>query len=239
MTQPFRALLLAAGFGTRLRPITLQTPKCLVPIGGEPLLKRWLKKLELAGCNSVLINTHYLAEQVESFLKSWQSDTMSVMAVHEQELLGTAGTLLANQEFFKGATGVVIHADNAMAGDMKDFLAGHRQRQTGCKLTMLTFSSNTPSSCGIVEVDTHQVVQAFHEKIPKPPGNRANGALYAFEQDFLDHLNLMNPRPSDFSTEVIPSLLGRIQTWHTRQTYLDIGTPESLTSAQQLLRHSA
>ena len=61
MTQPFRALLLAAGLGTRLRPITLDTPKCLVPIGGEPLLGRWLRTLEIAGCDSVLINTHYLA----------------------------------------------------------------------------------------------------------------------------------------------------------------------------------
>ena len=64
MKKPFRALLLAAGLGTRLRPITLETPKCLVPIGGEPLLGRWLRQLELAGCEAVLINTHYLADQV-------------------------------------------------------------------------------------------------------------------------------------------------------------------------------
>ena len=67
MTQTFRALLLAAGLGTRLRPLTMQTPKCLVPIGGEPLLGHWLRKLELAGCDSVLVNTHYLAEQVKAF----------------------------------------------------------------------------------------------------------------------------------------------------------------------------
>lgn len=235
MTQPFRALLLSAGLGTRLRPITLHTPKCLVPIGGEALLGRWLRKLELAGCDSVLVNTHYLAEQVEAFLKSWQSSTMTVQTVHEPELLGTAGTLITNQEFFKGATGLLIHADNAMAGDVKDFLAAHRQRQSICQLTMLTFKTDIPSSCGIVEIDNHQVVQAFHEKLLMPPGNRANGALYAFEQDFLDHLNLMKPIPSDFSTEVIPRLLGRIQSWHTHHAYLDIGTPESLTSAQQLL----
>ena len=236
MTQPFRALLLAAGLGTRLRPITLRTPKCLVPIGGEPLLGRWLRKLELAGCNSVLINTHYLAEEVETFLKSWQSSAMTVQTVHEPDLLGTAGTLLANLEFFRGSTGLLIHADNAMEEDLKDFLAAHRQRQSYCQLTMLTFETNSPSSCGIVEIDHQLVVQAFHEKMPEPPGNTTNGALYAFEQDFLDHLNLMNPIPNDFSTEVISKFLGRIQTWHTQQEYLDIGTPHSLTLAQQLLR---
>ena len=99
MTRSFRALLLAAGLGTRLRPITLHTPKCLVPIKGEPLLGHWLRKLEIAGCDSVLINTHYLADQVEAFLKGWQSSTMVVQTVHEPQLLGTAGTLLANQAF--------------------------------------------------------------------------------------------------------------------------------------------
>ena len=101
MKEHFRALLLAAGLGTRLRPITLDTPKCLVPIGGKPLLGHWLRKLELSGCESVLINTHYLAEQVEIFLKSWKSPTMDVQTVHEPVLLGTAGTLLANQGFSK------------------------------------------------------------------------------------------------------------------------------------------
>ncbi len=236
MRQPFRALLLAAGLGTRLRPITLDTPKCLVNIGGEPLLGRWLRQLEIGGCESVLINTHYLARQVETFLESWQSSTMAVNTVHEPKLLGTAGTLLANQEFFRDATGLLIHADNAMAGDIKKFLAAHRARKPCCLLTMLTFNTDTPSSCGIVEIDDHQVIQAFHEKITGPPGNRANGALYAFEQVFLDHLNLMNQRPSDFSTEVIPKLIGRIQTWHTNEAYLDIGTPEALLLAQKLMR---
>jgi mannose-1-phosphate guanylyltransferase len=71
MSRPLRALLLSAGLGTRLRPLTLYTPKCLVPIGGYPLLGRWLRKLEQAGCKAVLVNTHYLAEQVEAYLQSW------------------------------------------------------------------------------------------------------------------------------------------------------------------------
>ena len=100
---------------------------------------------------------------------------------------------------------------------------------------MLTFKTTTPHSCGIVEIDGQNVVQAFYEKVVNPPSNRANGALYAFDRDFLDQLNLMNPAPSDFSTEVIPKLMGRIQTWQIHDTYLDIGTPEALTSAQQLL----
>ena len=63
-----KALLLAAGLGTRLRPLTLKTPKCLVEIDGTPLLGIWLEKLNKIGCHEVLINTHYLNEKVENYL---------------------------------------------------------------------------------------------------------------------------------------------------------------------------
>ena len=235
MSRPLRALLLAAGLGTRLRPLTLHTPKCLVSIGGVPLLGRWLRQLEKAGCEAVLVNTHYLTEQVEAYLQGWHSTTMSVDTVHEPELRGTAGTLLANQGFFSGCTGLLIHADNAMAEGLRPFLAAHHNRQAECLLTMLTFTTSTPSSCGILEIDDRHIAVGFHEKVCDPPGNRANGALYAFEPPLLDHLNRMALPPSDFSTEVIPKLMGRIQTWHSDQAYLDIGTPEALAKAQQLL----
>ena len=71
-----------------------------------------------------------------------------------------------------------------MAGDIGEFLKSHNEREPFCQLTMLTFETDTPSSCGIVEIDDELVVQAFHEKVVDAPGNRANGALYAFEAEF-------------------------------------------------------
>ena len=237
MKQPIRALLLAAGFGTRLRPLTKTTPKCLMSIAGQPLLGHWLKNLEACGCTDALINTHYLAEQVHEYLNKRPKGGMGIHSIYETKLLGTAGTLLANKDFFKGSTGLLIHADNATDFDLRELIEAHHQRQDGCLITMLTFNTDNPSSCGIVEIDDQHIVQAFHEKIAEPPGYRANGALYAFGQEFLEYLNLMNPMPSDFSTEVIPKLLGRIQTKHTNRTYLDIGTPETLSLAQKIMRH--
>ena len=235
MSRPLRALLLAAGRGTRLRPITLHTPKCLVPVAGEPLLGRWLRQLENSGCEAVLINTHYHADQVEAFLQERPAGLMHVHTIHEPELLGTAGTLLASRSFFEDATGLLIHADNAMAGDLKGLLASHAARPAHCLLTMLTFRTDQPRSCGIVATDESGVVSAFHEKVADPPGDCANGALYAFDPEFVEFLARMQPAPRDFSTEVIPTLMGRIQTWHTDQPYLDIGTPQTLAAAQELL----
>jgi len=154
MSSPLRALLLAAGLGTRLRPITEHTPKCLVRVAGEPLLGRWLRQLDAAGCEAVLINTHHLAEKVQAFLDAWQlsgkTAGMAVQSVHEPRLLGTAGTLIANQGFFTGSTGLLIHADNAMAGNLDGLLDAHRRRPEECLLTMLTFRTHQPQSCGIV-----------------------------------------------------------------------------------------
>jgi mannose-1-phosphate guanylyltransferase len=229
MSRTLRPLLLAAGPGTRLRPLTLHTPKCLVPIGGEPLLGRWLRQLDEAGCEAVLVNTHYLAEQVEAYLESWQSPTMDVRTVHEPELLGTARTLLLNQSFFSNYTGLLIHSDNAMAEGLRPFIDVHDNRQAVCLLTMLTFTTGTPSTCGIVELDDQHIVQGFYEKVMNPPGNKPNGALC------FQAIPAVAPSPIDFSTEVIPSLMGRIQTWHNDQSYLDIGTPEALATAKQVL----
>jgi mannose-1-phosphate guanylyltransferase len=232
--KPLRALLLAAGFGTRLRPLTLHTPKCLVPIGGQPLLAHWLHQLELISTEAALVNTHYLADQVEEFLISWQQGSMRLKRSYEPSLLGTAGSLLANQEFFTGYTGLLIHADNFSEADLGQLLAAHYQRPAGCLLTMLTFTTPRPSSCGIVEIDEEGIVVGFHEKVAEPPGNRANGALYVFDQQFLDWLAAHHPNASDFSTEVLPHCLGSIYTWHTSSLYIDIGTPEALAEAESI-----
>jgi len=230
-----RAILLAAGLGTRLRPITLQTPKCLVSVGGQPLLERWLRQLEKAGCKEAIINTHYLAKQVENFLQDRPPSNMIIKTSYETKLLGTAGTLLANKSFFEDGTGLLIHADNAMEDDLGTFLTAHKARHSDCLLTMLTFNTDNPRSCGIVNCNSNGVIDAFYEKVDNPPGNRANGALYAFDQLFLDYLSSIDPEPSDFSTEVLPTMLGRMQACHTKGHYLDIGTPAALAKAQTVI----
>lgn len=99
-----KAILLAAGFGTRLRPLTNAIPKCLVPIKGKPLLQIWIERLTGSGIGPFLINTHYLAEQVNALIGSSPFKD-KVTLVHENKLLGTAGTLIDNLDFFPGETG--------------------------------------------------------------------------------------------------------------------------------------
>ncbi|WP_071839806.1 nucleotidyltransferase family protein [Synechococcus sp. KORDI-100] len=229
-----KTLLLAAGYGTRLQPITNKTPKCLVEVGGRPLLEHWLRLMESAKCDKILINTHYLSEQVNSFLQRRSKGSVPIKVTHEKELLGTAGTLIENRRFFGSGTGMMVHVDNMAFLNIDSLIEAHQDRPKGCLLTMLTFSTPNPSECGIVELDKNGVVQRFHEKSKNPPGNIANGAVYLFEKDLLDYMETTSAKISDFSTEVLPNLEGRIYTVHTDHPYIDIGTPERLSLARSL-----
>jgi mannose-1-phosphate guanylyltransferase len=226
-----RALLLAAGLGTRLRPITDHIPKCLVPVHGKPLLEYWLDLLLPNGIDRILLNTHYLPDEVRSYVRSsrWRD---RVTLVHEDELLGTGGTVLGNREFFEGAPFLVAHADNLTRFDVGAFLARHQNRPAGTEITMMTFETDAPRSCGIVEEDTRGVVTAFHEKVDNPPGNHANAAVYIFEPGVLAFLDSLGRKVIDLSTEVMPHFMGRICTYHNHGYHRDIGNPESLRLAE-------
>jgi len=226
-----RALLLAAGLGTRLRPLTDDIPKCLIPIHGKPLLGHWLDLLLPNGIESVLINTHYLADQVRTFIAAspWHE---RVVLTHEDVLLGTGGTVLRNGDFLRGGSFMVAHADNLTRFDVGAFIAHHRRRPPGTGITMMTFEADDPRSCGIVEEDERGMVVAFHEKVPNPPGNRANAAVYIFEPSVLDFLAGTGKDIIDLSTEVLPHFMGRIYTFHNADYHRDIGNLESLAKAE-------
>lgn len=226
-----RAMLLCAGKGTRLLPLTEVLPKCLMPIGGRPLLGYWLKTLTDAGVDRILVNLHHHAELVQDYIDA-SPYARSVSTVHEPDLLGTAGTLLANRDFFGDATVLLAHGDNLTAFDPKEMHTAHRGRSAGCEITMMTFVTPDPRSCGIVETDTRGVVVAFHEKVASPPGNNANGAVYFLESTMFEFLRRVGKPTIDFSTEVIPHFMGRIFTSHNRNYHRDIGTPQSLVMAQ-------
>ena len=125
MIKPIKAIILAAGEGKRLRPLTLSVPKCLVKIEQKSLLQIWLEKLSKLGCKDVLINTHYLHEQVNEFLDNYKSEGMNISVCYEKELLGTAGTLVNNINFFKDSIGLVLHADNMTDDDLHHLVLKH------------------------------------------------------------------------------------------------------------------
>ena len=236
MRKPIKSLLLSAGLGTRLRPLTFKIPKCLVEINNKPIMGYWFDNLENINVDTVLVNTHFLREKVDKFIKNESNRKFKIITTYEENLLGTAGTLISNKEIFVNSTCILIHADNFTTFNLKYLLDAHYKRPENCLITMLTFKTKTPETCGIVEVDSLGVVQSFSEKSSNPPGNLANGAVYVFEDDLLNLLIKNHPNAFDFSIDIIPNLIGKIFTYQTNEPFIDIGTKSTLDEARILAK---
>jgi len=230
-----RAVLLAAGLGTRLRPLTLTTPKCLVPIHGKPLLEYWFEHIFAACIERALVNTHWLPEKVEAYLAAspWFD---RVDLVYEPELLGTGGTVLANREWLGQGPYLVAHADNLTDFDLATLVGVHENRPSGCVMTMLAFRTDMPKTCGILGLRADGIVESFHEKVENPPGNLANAAVYVCEPEVTAFMGSLGKSFIDLSTEVIPHYMGRILSYETSGYHRDIGNPEALALAEKEFR---
>ncbi|REL26052.1 nucleotidyltransferase family protein [Thalassotalea euphylliae] len=230
-----KAILLAAGLGTRLKPLTDTMPKCLVPIKGKPLLAYWLEKLDALGVTEILINLHYLSEKVAAFIATSPYKS-KVTLIKEDKLLGTAGTLVANKEFWQNEETLVIHADNFCMSDLQAFVKDHQKRINQTDASLLLFETEQPSACGIVKLNQDNVIVEFHEKVPNPPGKLASGALFIFSPNVYSKYfqNLDNSVYRELSIDIIPQMVDHLNGWQSDLPYLDIGTPEMLEKANNL-----
>ncbi len=155
-----------------------------------------------------------------------------VRTVYEDPILGTGGTLLQNRNFVGNEPVMLIHADNLCLADFSAYLRAHENRPPKTEITMMIFSTPTPESCGIVALDEEGVVQAFYEKVVNPPGNLANAAVYILQPVVIDFLAGLGKSFVDFSTEVLPFYMNKINTFFNTLYHRDIGTIESFLAAQ-------
>jgi mannose-1-phosphate guanylyltransferase len=231
MMKVKKAILLSAGFGTRLRPLTNTLPKCLVPINGKPLLQIWLEQLTENGIEEFLINSHYLSEQVQKFIEHSEFKNQ-VTIFHEPELLGTLGTLKSTLGFWKNESVLIAHADNLCLCSWQKFQQKFFSNSDDVLGTMMVFNTDRPKSCGIIEYNDSGLITAFHEKVENPPSNLANAAIYLFHPRLSKLIEQSTPQESDISLHFIPKLLGKLNFWQTDGYLRDIGCLESLAKAE-------
>lgn len=224
------ALLLAGGLGTRLRPLTDHVPKCLVPVGGRPLLDWWRDALDAAGVRRARINTHHLPDPVREWIRA--SNARGGVRFDERfepVLLGSAGTITANRDLADDADLVVIvYADNLSTVDLAAAVAFHQGHAD--PFTMVLFECEEPRRCGIAELAPDGRIRSFIEKPQDPRGNLANAGIYvvdaALYREMADRLGF------DVAFDLLPSLAGRMRGFVHRGYHRDIGTPESLRQAE-------
>lgn len=220
-----KAFLLAAGVGSRLRPLTDTTPKCLIGIGEKPLLDRWLDALAKAGVDEVLVNLHHHADQVRAHVAA-RSGGPLVRLVHEPELLGSAGTLRVNRDFVAGQDlFLAVNADNLTDFDPGVLVDAYRP-----PATLTAFRAPDPTQCGILDVDDDGLVRAFVEKPSDPPSDLANAGVYAFHPDVIDLVD--DVHPADIGFHLLPHLVGSARVIPLEGYFTDIGTPDALARAR-------
>jgi histidinol-phosphate phosphatase family protein len=227
-----KAFLLAAGKGTRLRPLTDWTPKCLLTVAGRTLLDTWLDALADAGVTRAAINTHHLADRVREHLErtSGGNGRPVVEVLHEPELLGSAGTLAAHPDFADDADDVIlIYADNFSSVDLGEMLAFHRTH--GGPVTMLLHRAANPRACGIVSLDEVGRVVSFVEKPDQPESDLANAGVYIVSREAYREMAAAGA--FDLAHEVLPRFVGRMWGWLGAEYHRDVGTPESLAAARR------
>ena len=224
-----KAFLLAAGVGSRLRPLTDAKPKCLLEVGGRALLDRWLDAFDRAGVDEVLVNLHHLPGVVRLHLAG-RTGPPRVRTFFEPELLGSAGTLLANrqwveeEEFF-----LACYADNLTDFELRSLIEAHRER--GAAATLAVFHSENPSAGGVVELDAGGRVIGFVEKPSEPVCDLTNAGMYAFGPGVIDEID--DRLPQDIGYDLMPRLVGRARAVLVEGYFRDIGTPDAYRRARE------
>jgi len=226
-----KVLLLAAGLGTRLRPLTHKLPKCLIPIAGRPLLDYWFDRLADAGLHDVLVNNHHLPDLVRRYIAEKNAGgTFRVTEAYEPELLGSAGTVHANRAYADDADClVIVYADNLSTLDLAAVLGFHADH--GDPFTMVLFHTPYPTKCGIAQLDAAGRVVEFVEKPEFPKSDLANAGVYVVSADAFREIADMDA--FDVGFDVLPAFVGRMRGWVWNGYHRDIGTIESLEQAQR------
>jgi mannose-1-phosphate guanylyltransferase len=225
-----RGLILAAGLGTRLRPLTEAVPKPLISIGGETLLDRWVRALTRAGAQKIRVNTHHLRDQMAEHL-AWLDK--HIEEAHEPELLGSAGAIAANRDFVQdGDTVIVACADGLTDMDLAEMLTFHDQH--GGPFTIALFYSPHPERCGTVTMDDGGTVTSFVEKPEEPETDLVNAGVYVMSADGYREIADMDGR--DLGYDILPFLVGRMRGFVWNGYYRDIGTYEDLILAREEVR---
>ncbi len=224
-----KAMILAAGKGSRLHPITDSLPKALVPVAGVPLIAYLVRWLCSHNIDEVVVNTHHLGEQIETFLGDGADFGALIHYSPEKELIGTAGSIKKAERFFDNSNSFVVHYGDVLTDfdltKMMDFHLAHNGIAT-----LALVRTDKPWESGMVQLNSSGKVRGFLEKPPAGStfGGLLNGGTYILKKEILDYI----PEQDfyDFGHDLFPKLLSLNNPIFgyvlDKSAYLlDIGTP--------------
>jgi len=229
-----KAIIIAGGEGTRLRPLTYWKPKPLLPLLGKSLIERQIEKLREAGIQDIIINVGYQAESFENKFKNDSRITLS----REFTPLGTAGAVKLAEPLFRDTSDVIVlNADILTTVDFRSLINYHRM--TKSDVTLFSVKVEDPSRFGLILArQGYNDVEAFLEKMPLSQAQTytsdfyINGGIYIMKSHLFGHF--AENQPLSFEKEVFPTLIVKgykVKRFDFDGYWLDIGTKEAYLKA--------
>lgn len=225
-----KALILAGGLGTRLRPLTYRMPKPLIPLLGKPLVDHIIDPLP-AEVDTVILAVSYMRDALDAYFSDHDVGR-KVVLVNEESPLGTGGAV-RNVSHYLDDTFIAFNGDVVCSVDLNDMLRHHREH--GGIGTMALWTVDDPSAFGVVGRDMRGRIIAFQEKPARGEAisNSINAGVYIFEKEMLDHI------PAgivSLERDVFPSILDRgLHGYEFKGHWIDCGTRENILAAQRTL----
>ncbi|MEI8143302.1 MAG: nucleotidyltransferase family protein [Candidatus Berkelbacteria bacterium] len=231
-----KAFVLAAGLGTRLKPLTDTTPKPMLKVGDKPLLEHQLLWLRSHGVTEIIMNLFYFPDQIEGYFGNGERFGLKIRYILEKDLSGTAGPITKAQDFFNEKF-FVIYGDNLTNINLTKLLDFHESKKGIA--TIALYYEKHPESKGIVELDKNARVISFKEKPPTDEitSHWANTGIYVCNPEIIQHI----PEGfCDFGRDLFPALLTQnlpLFGYKTDDFLLDIGTHENYEKAKNEIKN--
>ncbi len=227
-----KAIILAGGYATRLRPLTLTKPKAMLPILGKPLLDWIIESLARAGIRQIVLSVRYLSDVIKYRYRNLENNNIELVFVEETKPLGDAGPLrLIHERVGLDETFVVIYGDVFSDVDIAKLVEFHHRKNGIATLTLVEVDD--PSRYGVAVLDSEGRIVDFVEKPQRSeaPSNLANAGIYVFEPDVIKYVP--TDRASKLAKDVIPKLVrNRVAYGYVhRGLWNDIGVPSDYLKA--------
>jgi mannose-1-phosphate guanylyltransferase len=229
------AILLVGGQGTRLRPLTIGTPKPLLPTAGVPFLAHQLAKAAAAGVGRVVLATAYRSEMFRDCLGDGSAFGLELRYAHEDSPLGTGGAIRNAASALRGAPDspvIVLNGDILSGHDLNAQVAAHTKADAAVTLHLVEVPD--PARFGCVPTDPSGRVTAFLEKTPDPVTNRINAGCYVFRREVIEEIPA--GEVTSVERQTFPSLIaaGALVMGYVDDLYwLDVGTPEAFVQGSR------
>ncbi len=229
------AFILAAGFGTRLKPHTIELPKALVPYKGKPMIENVISKLKIMGITEFYINTHHFAEKMDKYFFERKSDE-NITLIHEEKILGTGGALKNAEEYLnKHDSFIIYNTDVDCDADMNEFYEFHKNSNSIASLCVQERKTNRYLLCGKNSILVGRT-EDFEEKIYSDSAGVENFRKMAFCGIHIVNkivFNYLRDEPERF--DIIPFYMDMLKLGQrisifdiTENKWKDLGVPENL-----------